>query len=218
MVRRSSLTIIAAALALAALSLVGCASSLSPSADPSSSVTPSSPSPSVSPAPVAARIQINGSDLAVLDAEGAAIASLPYSDDLMTTVASLEALLSEKAIHTAIAKTDCNYAEDSYAWGLGLRVSTPPFPDSVETKFFVASYASSVGGVRVGTPGGFGVGDPFSALIPGIPGSTVEGASDGTVVWYDLDSDKTGAFAGASTLHGPISIISAPWSTGDSDC
>ncbi|CAN5247994.1 hypothetical protein BH09ACT1_BH09ACT1_21960 [soil metagenome] len=170
---------------------------------------------------MAARIQINGSDLAVQDADGATIASLPYSDDLMTTVASLEALLSEKATHTTIAATQCNYAEDSYGWGDGLTVRFPSDPGSGWTNVVVTSRADSIGTASVGTPGGFGVGDASSALIAGIPGSTVEDFGDatsgGTQVWYDLDAEDTGVIASAETLHGTIDMVSAPWSKG-SDC
>ncbi|CAN5247634.1 hypothetical protein BH09ACT1_BH09ACT1_21920 [soil metagenome] len=156
----------------------------------------------------------------MLDADGSVIATLSYMDDISATVASLDALLPEKATHLTIPAGLCNYEGDRYSWGDGLVVGTAPFHEPW-TNVIVASGGPSVGGVSVGTPDGFGVGDPSSVLAAGISGATAEDWGDatlgGTLIWYDLDANDRGVFAMADKLHGSIVSIIAPQEQG-SDC
>lgn len=213
-----SLVLSAAAAVAIASSLMGC--STSDATTPGAS-TPRASASSTPDAAFAARVQINGDSLDVLDSDGKPLGHLPYSDDITKTVESLETLLSEKSTHTGIPASQCNLAEDSYGWGDALTIRFPSEPDSGWTKVLVTSRASTIGKVTVGTPGGLGVGDDSAAVGAAIPGATTDNFGDatsgGTQIWYDIDAEDTGVVASTGSLHGEITIISAPVSK-DQDC
>ncbi|CAN5248100.1 hypothetical protein BH09ACT1_BH09ACT1_21970 [soil metagenome] len=167
-------------------------------------------SPSASTAPVAARIQINGDSLTILDAQGESLETVLYDSDPQSAIDLITNLLGVQPAHVASDPDDFCLG-DRVNWGEALTIRY--FADaSVESGgISVISRARTIGMVTVGAPNDFGVGDPSSALQSGIPGATLnDDGAGGTIVWWGVNSSGVGAAAKSETSLGAVVYIAAP--------
>ncbi|MEO8094554.1 MAG: hypothetical protein ABI632_06440 [Pseudolysinimonas sp.] len=182
---------------------------------PAKSATPT-PTPSV--APVAARVQIDGTSITVMAADNSVILDVPFTTDPATAAAQLTSAIGAEPAVTTTANGLCAVDTTHYAWG-GLWINVPGGFAAAPGATFIASVrdATTSNGLPVGMPSGQGVGAATTDVLAANPGVPVEGEPAGdSVVYFDVLSGHPlgdmDSFYGAEALAigGVITSLVSP--------
>lgn len=194
--------------------LVGCtpgSPTPTPMADTAKPVVTSTPTPTpTESAPVAASIVVSAAALTVLDAEGSAILSLPFTGNGDDAATQLGEVLAASPTATANAGGSCARAGTDYDFGglvvvgAGTITMAPPAAFTVRV-----TGSSTAAGVAITGPGGVQIGASLADVVAAIP--SADDFDTNVLVLENAGGtgpDVTGVLGYAG--EGSLSIIASP--------
>jgi len=191
--------------------------SAAPKPVPSVSAKPTATAkPSATPAaPVAARVEIDGSGLTVAAADESTIVNIPFGTDAATAATQLGTAIGlAPTITTSTGDSNCSVDQTQYAWG-GLVLRAPGSYAAAPGATFIATALAptTANGLPVVIPSGHAVGTPTSVVLAANPGVPAEGEPTGdSVVYFDVLSGHPlgdmDSFYGAAAFANGGSITS----------
>ena len=152
---------------------------------------PREPSPSSTPtaveerpAAVAATLSFSASDVRALDAAGEPLSTAGFGEGPGAVVTLLTDTVGSSPVVSEETEQGCAGPHTSYQWDGAVVTAW-----TGTTAFVVGITASSLGGIRIETTGGFAVGDDIVAFAAAAPAENVGHPSDSdTFVAFDVAS------------------------------